>query len=201
MTPNLPVSGDGSGGDIIPDVDFVSARWRHRSRCPLLGGARLPDARNVVPTHVVPTLIALLIVTFCGLTQSAVAVPSPALDSIWSGVVLATKAPEAAPPPKALATIDKQLKTIFGYNHFELLGEHLEQIDEPDERWLIPNKVICLRVMAKHDGGKTYRLKLQLFQRTKILASFDAKVDASCPLVIRGPLNGTGQLLFILRVE
>jgi len=122
-------------------------------------------------------------------------------DKIWSGVVLATNAESPAAPVEELVLIDEKLKTIFGYNQFELVGRHVELMDDPSERWLIPSKIFCLRVATKRGGGKTYLLKLQLFQRTKMLAEFDAKVTAQSPLVIRGPLCGKGQLLFVLMVR
>jgi len=196
MMPNLLAegrSGRDGGRDDVPGVLIFSAARRSKK-------INIGDAGNVVPSRTPCVFILLTVMMIFGLSARSFAT-GPSKDSIWSGVILATKVSESKPAPRELASIEAQLKTIFGYNHFELLGEHLEQIDEPDERWLIPNTVICLRVRAWHVSGKSYRLKLELFQRTKMLAAFDAKVDASCPLVIRGPLNGKGQLLFILRVQ
>ena len=127
--------------------------------------------------------------------------PARAAESIWSGVVLATNVENPAAPAEELAPIQDKLKSIFGYNQFELVGRHVELMDEPCERWLIPSNIFCLRVISKLGKDKTYRLNLQLFQRTKMLAEFDAKVTAQSPLVIRGPLCKNGQLLFVLMVR
>jgi len=126
---------------------------------------------------------------------------APAPDAIWSGIVMATNVETPTAPAAELAAIEDKLKSVFGYNHYELVGQHVELMDEPNERWLIPNKVFCLRVNCKHGSGKTYLLKLQLFQRTKMLTEFDAKVTAQSPLVIRGPQCKKGQLLFVLMVQ
>ena len=114
--------------------------------------------------------------------------PAPVPDAIWSGVVLATNAEAPSAPAGELAPIEDKLKSIFGYNQFELVGKHIECIDEPCERWLVPSRIFCLRVLTKRGHGKTYLLNLQLFQRTKMLAQFEAKVTPQSPLVIRGPL-------------
>ena len=127
--------------------------------------------------------------------------PAHASDAIWSGVVLATNVEKPAAPASELAPIQDKLKSIFGYNQFEMVGRHVELMDEPCERWLIPSNIFCLRVNSKIGKDKTYLLKLQLFQRTKMLTEFDAKVTAQSPLVIRGPLCKNGQLLFVLMVQ
>jgi len=146
-------------------------------------------------------LFAVLMMTLRVMSGQPAPSPVPARDAIWSGVVLATNIETPTAPNEELAPIEEKLKSVFGYNHYELIGSHLELMDEPNERWLIPSKVFCLRANSKHGKGKTYLLNLQLFQRTKMLAEFDAKVTAQSPLVIRGPLCGKGQLLFVLRVQ
>lgn len=122
-------------------------------------------------------------------------------DTIWSGVVLATNVENPASPDAELLPIEEKLKSVFGYNQFELVGRHIELMDDPSERWLVPSKVFCLRVLSRHTTGKTYLLKLQLYQRTKMLAQFDANFTSQSPLVIRGPLCGKGQLLFVLLMK
>jgi len=113
---------------------------------------------------------------------------------------MATNEEKPASVPLELAAIEDKLKSMFGYNQFALVGQHIESMDQPSERWLVPSDVFCLRVNSKR-GGKNYQLKLQLFQRTKMLTEFDANVTCQSPLVIRGPLCGKGQLLFVLMVQ
>jgi hypothetical protein len=120
---------------------------------------------------------------------------------IWSGVVFATNVETPAPPPDELIPFLEKLKSVFGYNQFEVVGRHIELMDQPVERWLVPSKIFCLRVNSKQAGANGYVLKLQLFQRTKMLTEFEAKVTTQSPLVIRGPLCGNGQLLFVLMLQ
>lgn len=163
---------------------------RHRCLLPLL--ARRWDGREFHP------ILLSVIVAALFLHGGPAAAQAPV--RIWSAVVLATNEENPAGAPDQLATIEGKLKSVFGYNQFELVGQHIELMDQPSERWLIPSKVFCLRVNSKH-GGSNYQLKLQLFQRTKMLTEFDAKVSLQSPLVIRGPLCGKGQLLFVLMVQ
>ena len=121
-------------------------------------------------------------------------------DRMWSAVVFAANKEKPAAPPGELTKIEDALKTVFGYNQFTLIGQHLELMDHQSERWLIPSKIFCIRVNSKR-GGANYQLKLQLFQRTKMLTEFDAKVTRQSPLVIRGPLCEKGQLIFVLMVQ
>lgn len=145
-----------------------------------------------------PSRLPLVVTAALVLLAGRAAAQSP--DRIWSAVVLATNEATPANVPGELATIEDKLKSVFGYNQFEMVGQHVELMGQPSERWLVPSKVFCLRVNSKR-GGKNYQLKLQLFQRTKMLTEFEAKVTSQSPLVIRGPLCGRGQLLFVLMVQ
>src|ERR1700723_2889138 len=77
---------------------------------------------------------------------------TPALhadESIWSGLVLATTVDKPREVPPELKKYAGQLKDIFGYNQYELMGQHVESMDNPYEHWLIPSKDFSLRVSAR----------------------------------------------------
>jgi hypothetical protein len=95
------------------------------------------------------------------------------------------------------------LKNIFGYDQFELLGQHTESIDSPTEHWLIPGQDFSLRVNCKKAAkpGFNYRLKLELFQEKKLLADMEARLGGQNMVFIRGPFYGQGQLLIVLIVK
>lgn len=121
--------------------------------------------------------------------------------SVWSALVLATNEEKPLPPPGELASFQTKLKNIFGYNQFEIIGQHTELMDAPDERWLIPSKNFCLSVKSKQKADTCYLSHLELFQQEKMLASFDLNLGHQCPLFIRGPLYGNGQLIIVLVVK
>jgi hypothetical protein len=123
---------------------------------------------------------------------------SPRTDCIFSALVLATNAEITSQPGPELLPLIPRLKSIFGYNHFELVGSHTELMDDPDEHWLIPSKIFSLSIKSKREKNSCYVLNLQLFQETKMLTGFDAKLGLGCPIFIRGPLYGKGQLVIVV---
>jgi len=130
----------------------------------------------------------------------AAAAPSIVPTTIWSGLVLATNDPHPADAPPQLRNYAQQLKNIFGYNQFELIGENAEKMDDPYERWLIPSKDFCLSVKMHNEPGQNYPMKIVLFQTRKRLAEFETHVSAESPLFIRGPMYARGQLVIVLHI-
>ena len=141
-----------------------------------------------------PAAILLAALLLLGVAQ-----PSMANDeTVWSGLVLATKAEHPKEPPVEIVKFKTKLESIFGYNQFELIGQHTEVMNDPNEQWLIPSKDFCLRVMSMTKGKDGYSFKLRLFEQKKMLADFETKLEPQSPLFIRGPLYGGGQLIIIL---
>ena len=126
---------------------------------------------------------------------------SQKLDSVYSALVFATNEESAAPTTPELMPLVPRLKSIFGYNRFELVGSHTEVMDNPDEHWLVPSKSFSLSIKSKREKNSSYVLNLQMFHETKMLASFDAKLGRESPILIRGPLCGKGQLVIVLIVR
>ncbi len=122
-------------------------------------------------------------------------------ESVWSGLVLATNEDSPKDPPVELAFLKSKLKNIFGYNQFQLIGDHTEVINDPDEHWLMPGNLFSLRVDSKSNSTPGYLVRLQLYQEKKMLVETEAKLGRQSPLLIRGPLYGNGQLIIILLVK
>jgi len=133
----------------------------------------------------------------CGARASQ---PDP---SIWSGLVLATTEEHPKETPAELKKYASQLKDIFGYNQYELMGQHVEVMDDPTEHWLIPSKDFSLLVSSVKatKPGFNFRLKLDLYQEKKLLAGMEARLCGRNVLFIRGPLYGDGQLIIVLVVK
>jgi hypothetical protein len=120
-------------------------------------------------------------------------------DSIWSALVLATNDEHPKEAVPELQKYYQKLKHIFGYNQFELLGQHLELMNNPDEHWLIPRKDFSLHVDSqKAVKPGFYRIKLDLYQEEKLLAEIEARIAGQNLLFIRGPEYGKGQIVIIL---
>lgn len=121
-------------------------------------------------------------------------------DSIWSALVLGTNEehPKAACPE--LEKYWDKLKNVFGYNQFELLGQHM--VNGLGDHWLIPRKDFLLHVNSqKAEKPGFFNMKLDLYQEKKLLAQMEARVSGQNLLFIRGPDYGNGRIIIILMVK
>jgi hypothetical protein len=135
------------------------------------------------------------------LASLSLAQAARAADTIWCGFVFATNQEQPKEPAPELAKFVEQLKSVFGYNHFELIGQHEEIMDSVCERWMIPSKDFSMLVNCGKIEKGGYRLKLEFFQEKKMLAEMDAKLAGQNLLFIRGPLYAKGQLIIVLSVK
>src|SRR2546428_8869579 len=117
---------------------------------------------------------AVLLAVFALLLASGAARAADA--SVWSGLVFATNEEKPCEAPPELRKFKTKLENVFGYNQFELIGQHAEVMDEPREQWLIPSKNFCLRVESKTASKCGYLLKLELFQDQQLLTRFEANL-------------------------
>ena len=122
-------------------------------------------------------------------------------ERIWSGLVFATDEAHPAATPAALAPFEQRLRTAFGYNQLQLLSEHREPMDEVSERWLLPGKGFCVSVRTRRGPTGDYLLTLQVFQEKRLLVETRAQLRKQSPLLVRGPMYDTGQLILVLVVE
>lgn len=124
-----------------------------------------------------------------------------AADSVWSGLVMATNAPEPTPIPAELNRFESTLKQLFGYNQYQVIGQSRNTLSKGEEDWRATSKYFALQVNSKPAASAAYRLNLQLFQQDKLLLETDADLSKKKPLVIRGPQVGQGQLVLLVVME
>ena len=126
-------------------------------------------------------------------------------DKIWTAVVLATNAASPKETPKELRDALPKLKSIFGYNQFEIIGSASEKIEDKSDLRLTPTQSFWLQAKARRATSKEarggYLLSLQLFQEKRQLVDTEARLAPGSPLFIRGPEYGKGQIVFALMIE
>ena len=120
-------------------------------------------------------------------------------DMLYGALVLATKSEHPQPTPKALEPQVENLKKIFGYNDFRLLGEK-KTMATGKEDWLVPSPQFILTVDTKNKIIGGYALALQLLEENRVVVQADVKLKCGRPLFIRGPFVGDGQILILLTV-
>lgn len=118
---------------------------------------------------------------------------------LWGALVYGSK--EGKKISKELKEDAPDLKEVFGYESFELLGQESRRVEGSEDRWLIPGRDFSLLLQAKGIKKSGYTLGLKLFQDKKLLVETEARVVEGSPLFIRGPLYRDGQLIIVLAVR
>ena len=121
-------------------------------------------------------------------------------DVLYGALILATNAEHPAAPPEALQGQAENLKTVFGYNEFRLLGQKRKVVTTGTEDWLVPSRQFFLRVDTERPVPGGYALGLELLRENRVLVQAEWKLNRNQPLFIRGPFVGQGQLLILLMV-
>jgi hypothetical protein len=142
----------------------------------------------------------LLIGVILALILGGVA-PARASQVVWSGLVIANNVAQPDEIPPELHRIEGTLKAWFGYNQFKVIGQSKKTLVTGSEDWLAASKYFSLLVDSQGETAAGYRLKLKLFQEKSVLLEAEAKLSKACPLVIKGPQVGDGQLLLVLVVQ
>lgn len=114
---------------------------------------------------------------------------------------MANNVPEPTPIPAELTAFQGTLKTLLGYNQFQVIGESRNQLQSGTEDWSAKSKYFSLHVDSKGMESSAYVLNLQLFQQEKLLLEAEARLSKSSPLVIKGPQVGDGQLVLLLVIQ
>ena len=121
-------------------------------------------------------------------------------DTLFGALILATTSDHPAPAPEELRGQIENLKTVFGYNEFRLLGQKSKTVPTGTEDWLVPSRQFFLRVDTKNPLPNGYALGLILLRENRVLVQADVKLCRDQALFIRGPLVGQGQLIILLMV-
>ena len=141
----------------------------------------------------IPLGLSLILILSCSTGAKAA-------QMVWSGLVIATNVSDADAIPQELHPIEGELKALFGYNQFKVIGQSRKTLVSGSEDWLAQSKYFSLRVDSKGETSAGYLLNVKLFQEEKLLLETEAKLSRR-PLVIKGPLVGDGQLLLVLFVQ
>ena len=132
----------------------------------------------------------------------------PATDGkVWGALVYASNDAKSSAgtdhqAPADFADIPERLGKVFPYQHFEILGQHLQDVFREYESWVVPTKDLFLKVDSKgpaKDGGMN--LHLQFWRDQQVLVKTDAVLKANSPLFIGGPKWREGQLVFVLVLQ
>lgn len=152
----------------------------------------------------------LLNSSFCAAQQPApVPVKKPATDGkVWGALVYATT--DAAKltgstekVPDSQKDLSTRLAKVFKpYTHFEIIGQHMQDVFREYESWVVPSRDLFLKIDSKgpaSDGGMN--LHLQVWREQQVLVKTDTVLRAGSPLFIGGPKWRDGQLLFVLDLQ
>lgn len=129
----------------------------------------------------------------------------PATDGkVWGGLLYGSSAASGSDVakgnlPKGLQDLPARLGKVFHFLHFELLGQHTQDVFREYESWVVPSKDLFLKVDSKgraKDGG--INLHLQFWQEQQVLVKTDAVLRERSPIFIGGPKWRDGQLIFVL---
>jgi hypothetical protein len=132
----------------------------------------------------------------------AIPAPSRADDRIWSAIVLASKAEKPKAAPAELQRLAPRIERFFGYNQVELIGSTTKEIDDSTEKWLVPSSHFWMSVKSrKQTDEKLYNLQISLVHDKRPILETQAKLALNTPLIIRGPMHASGQVLIVLQVE
>lgn len=122
-------------------------------------------------------------------------------DEIWGALILLTTEKEDKPVPAKLKPFAAEIQRVFGGNTLYLLGHKERDLKPGTEEWLIPNKRVFMHVRVKAREKSAYLLEIELYDRTTLLVSAEARLAKEAPLYIRGPQWGPGRLIALLLVK
>jgi len=170
---------------------------------------RASKARRGHSCLVLLSCCVLLISSFA-FSQAPAPVPvtKPATDGkVWGALIYATTdAAKLTGSAEQMPANQKDLparlaKAFTPYTHFEIIGQHLQDVFREYESWVVPSRDLFLKIDSKGPvAGGGMNLHLQVWREQQVLVKTDAILRAGSPLFIGGPKWRDGQLLFVLDV-
>jgi hypothetical protein len=92
---------------------------------------------------------------------------------VWGALIFATN--DAAQligsqekPPAHLGQLNDRLSKVFGFKHFEILGQHQQDIFREYESWVVPSRDLFLKIDSNgpaDNGG--VKLHLQVWRSSR----------------------------------
>jgi hypothetical protein len=125
---------------------------------------------------------------------------------VWGALIHALQVAPAGAVPAAsphLPNLAARLGAAFPESgHFEVLGEHLQDVFREYESWVVPSKDLFLKVDSKGPApGGGVNLHLQFWRDQQVLVKTDAVLRPGSPLFIGGPRWREGRLIFVLVLQ
>ncbi|WP_395742373.1 hypothetical protein [Prosthecobacter sp.] len=130
---------------------------------------------------------------------------------VWGALIFATNDASKLTGAKEEAHADlpklhERLGKVFPYKHFEILGQHRQDIFREYESWVVPSRDLFMKIDSKgpatKDGVKDgVNLHLQVWHQHQVLVKSDAVLRKDSPLFIGGPPWKDGRLIFVLFLE
>jgi hypothetical protein len=119
-------------------------------------------------------------------------------DGVWSALVLAANENPPSPVPAELEPYATELRSIFGFNSFYLMGAGAKKIRKGGEEWIVPTRKVFMKIRCLDRNDGRYRLQIELYVKKRMVANSEVKLSPGTPLYVRGPGYGRGRLVFIL---
>lgn len=132
----------------------------------------------------------------------------PATDGrVWGALIFATNNAAQLTGAKEQASaqlpkLDERLAKVFPFKHFEILGQHQQDIFREYESWVVPSRDLFMKIDSKGPADKGgVNIHLQVWREQQVLVKSDAVLRAGSPLFIGGPPWKDGRLIFVLSLE
>lgn len=140
-------------------------------------------------------------------TQSLTTV-KPATDGrVWGALIFATNNAAKLTGATEQATthlpkLNERLAKVFSFKHFEILGQHQQDIFREYESWVVPSRDLFMKIDSKGPADKDgVNLHLQVWREQQVLVKSDAVLRVGSPLFIGGPPWKEGRLIFVLSLD
>lgn len=161
-----------------------------------------------------PLLTALFLMIWAGIASAQKEQPSVASSvkhategHVWGALIFATN--DAAqltgakePIHTELPRLNERLAKVFPFKHFEILGQHRQDIFREYESWVVPSRDLFMKIDSKGPAEKGgVNLHLQVWREQQVLVKSDAVLRKDSPLFIGGPPWKDGRLIFVLFLE
>lgn len=135
-------------------------------------------------------------------------VAKPATDGkVWGALVYATTSADKLTGsneelPATQKDLSARLAKVFPFTHFEVIGQHLQDVFREYESWVVPSKDLFLKIDSKGPAeGGGMNLHVQVWRQQQVLVKTDAVLRPGSPLFIGGPKWRDGRLLFVIDLE
>ncbi|MBN8422621.1 MAG: hypothetical protein J0L73_27155 [Verrucomicrobia bacterium] len=160
-----------------------------------------------------PFLSALILVFCAALAPAQEATPVVSSvhhateGHVWGALIFATNDASQLtgaqePVHTELPKLNERLAKVFPFKHFEILGQHRQDIFREYESWVVPSRDLFMKIDSKGPADKGgVNLHLQVWREQQVLVKSDAVLRKDSPLFIGGPPWKEGRLIFVLFLE